>query len=71
MRGPDQTEHERKASNALEEVAGKAGANSIRLVTQAYVMRKTWNVFPLIGGLTYIFEALDMCLNMKRMFAEY
>ncbi|KAH7022077.1 aryl-alcohol dehydrogenase [Ilyonectria destructans] len=50
MRGPDQTEDERKASKALEEVAEKAGASSIQQVALAYVMHKTRNVFPLIGG---------------------
>lgn len=50
MRGPDQTEDERKASKALEEVAEKVGASSIQQVALAYVMHKTRNVFPLIGG---------------------
>ncbi|KAL6411984.1 aryl-alcohol dehydrogenase AAD14 [Ilyonectria robusta] len=63
IRGPYQSEDRRKASNALEEIAEKPGASSIRPVTMAYVMRKTGNVFPLIRGR----KVEHLCGNIKAL----
>ncbi|THW02253.1 putative aryl-alcohol dehydrogenase Aad14 [Aureobasidium pullulans] len=49
MMGGDQTEEEVKMSAALEEVANEHNV-SLTAVALAYVMSKTINVFPLVGG---------------------
>lgn len=48
--GPDQTEQQVKVSAALEKVANEHGIESLTAVALAYVMQKTPNVFPIIGG---------------------
>ena len=50
MWGSEQTEDERKASEALEAVAAEHGVDSIQQVALAYVLQKARNVFPIIGG---------------------
>ena len=50
MGSGDQTEEEVKMSAALEKVADEIGGVSITAVALAYVMQKTINVFPIIGG---------------------
>ncbi|CAD0100790.1 unnamed protein product [Aureobasidium mustum] len=49
MGGPEQSEDEAKMSAALEEVANEHNV-TITAVALAYVMSKTINVFPLVGG---------------------
>lgn len=49
MMGGEQTEEEVKMSAALEEVANEHNV-SLTAVALAYVMSKTVNVFPLVGG---------------------
>ncbi|THZ11274.1 putative aryl-alcohol dehydrogenase Aad14 [Aureobasidium pullulans] len=49
MMGGEQTEEEVKISAALEEVASEHNV-SLTAVALAYVMSKTINVFPLVGG---------------------
>ncbi|PWY88913.1 aryl-alcohol dehydrogenase [Aspergillus heteromorphus CBS 117.55] len=48
--GAWQTEQEVKMSEALEQVAGQIGDVSVTAVALAYLMAKTTNVFPLVGG---------------------
>lgn len=48
--GAEQSEDEVKISAALEKVAAEHGVNSITAIALAYVMAKTPNVFPLVGG---------------------
>ena len=48
--GSEQSETEAKISGALETVASEIGDVSITAVALAYVMQKTINVFPIIGG---------------------
>ncbi|KAK5121591.1 putative aryl-alcohol dehydrogenase aad14 [Meristemomyces frigidus] len=50
MGSGDQTENEEKISAALEEVAKEHGLESPTAVALAYVMSKTPNVFPIVGG---------------------
>jgi aryl-alcohol dehydrogenase-like predicted oxidoreductase len=51
MMGNDkQSENEAKISAALEEVAQEHGIKSVTAVALAYVMSKTPNVFPIVGG---------------------
>lgn len=50
MGSGDQTEQEVKISAALEKVANEIGDVSISAVAIAYVMQRTINVFPIIGG---------------------
>lgn len=45
-----QTEQEVKISEALAKVAGEHGIESVTAVALAYVLQKTPNVFPLVGG---------------------
>lgn len=49
MGGPEQSDDEVKMSAALEEVANEHNV-SLTAVALAYVMSKTTNVFPLVGG---------------------
>jgi len=49
MGGPEQTDDELKMSAALEEVANEHNV-TLTAVALAYVMSKTTNVFPLVGG---------------------
>jgi len=46
----DQSPQEEKISAALEKVAGEHGLESLSAIALAYVMQKTPNVFPIIGG---------------------
>lgn len=48
--GSEQTEDERKISEVLEKIADEHGTESIQRIALAYVLQKTRNVFPLIGG---------------------
>lgn len=48
--GNGQTEQEAKISETLEKVASEHGDVSITAVALAYVMQKTINVFPIVGG---------------------
>jgi len=45
-----QSEQETKMSEALEKVASEHGIESVTAIALAYVMQKTPNVFPIIGG---------------------
>ncbi|KAF9255752.1 arylalcohol dehydrogenase [Marasmius fiardii PR-910] len=59
-------------SRALEKVAQEVGAKSITSVAIAYVMQKTTNVFPIIGGrkveqLEQNLEALDITLSPEQV----
>jgi len=72
MMGSEQTEGEKKISEALEKVAGEVGVESITAVALAYVMQKTPNVFPIIGGrkvehLKQNIEALSIHLSDKQI----
>jgi len=46
----EQTEDEIKMSEALGKVAAEHGIESVTAVALAYVMSKTPNVFPIVGG---------------------
>ncbi|KAK5448037.1 putative aryl-alcohol dehydrogenase aad14 [Exophiala xenobiotica] len=46
----DQSPQEEKISAALEKVASEHGLESLSAIALAYVMQKTPNVFPIIGG---------------------
>ncbi|KAK4087474.1 hypothetical protein Purlil1_8064 [Purpureocillium lilacinum] len=46
----DQSEEERRVSEALEQVAQEHGVESITAIALAYVRAKAHNVFPLVGG---------------------
>ena len=49
--GPgEQTEDEVKISEALSKVASEHGIESVTAIALAYVMSKTPNVFPIVGG---------------------
>ncbi|EGP84199.1 unnamed protein product [Zymoseptoria tritici ST99CH_1A5] len=48
--GDGQSEQQERVSAALEKVAKEVGVESITAVALAYVMSKTPNVFPLVGG---------------------
>lgn len=48
--GWQRTAEEKKVSNALEKVAGEVGVDSVTAVAIAYLMQKTVNVFPIVGG---------------------
>lgn len=50
MGSGEQNEQEVKISEALEKVASQHGDVSITAIALAYVMQKTINVFPIIGG---------------------
>lgn len=50
MGSGEQTENEEKISAALEKVANAHGIDSPTAVALAYVMAKTPNVFPIVGG---------------------
>lgn len=50
MGGNEQTEDEKKMSEALEKVAGEHGVESVTTIALAYVMQKAPRVFPIIGG---------------------
>jgi aryl-alcohol dehydrogenase-like predicted oxidoreductase len=70
--GPEQSEQERKISDALEEVAKELSIDSITAVALAYVMSKTPNVFPIVGGrkvehLKDNIQALSIKLTQKQI----
>ncbi|KAJ5166139.1 aryl-alcohol dehydrogenase AAD14 [Penicillium canariense] len=48
--GAEQTEEERRISEALEKVAAEHGTESITAIALAYVMCKAPMVFPIVGG---------------------
>ena len=48
--GPKQSDNEEKMSEALEKVAKEHGIESVTAIALAYVMQKSINVFPIIGG---------------------
>lgn len=48
--GADQSEADVRASEALSKVAAEHGIESITAIAIAYVMAKTPNVFPIVGG---------------------
>jgi aryl-alcohol dehydrogenase-like predicted oxidoreductase len=50
LHGAEQTEDEVKISEALATVAAEHGIESVTAIALAYVLSKTTNVFPLIGG---------------------
>ncbi|KAK6222666.1 putative aryl-alcohol dehydrogenase aad14 [Pestalotiopsis sp. IQ-011] len=50
MKGADQTEDEVRMSQALARVAAGHGPESVTAIALAYVLSKTPNVFPLVGG---------------------
>jgi aryl-alcohol dehydrogenase-like predicted oxidoreductase len=50
MGNGEQTEEEVKMSEALSNVAAEHGIESVTAVALAYVLSKTPNVFPIIGG---------------------
>ncbi|KAH9931499.1 Aldo/keto reductase [Fomitopsis serialis] len=68
----ERSEDERKVCLALEKVAGEVGVKSITAVALAYVMQKTPNVFPIIGGrkvehLMDNIAALDIALSEEQV----
>ncbi|TFY77855.1 hypothetical protein EWM64_g6156 [Hericium alpestre] len=68
----ERTEEERAVSHALEKVAKEVGAKSIQAVAIAYVMQKTTNVFPVLGGrkvehLLSNLEALEIVLSKEQI----
>ncbi|TFY78171.1 hypothetical protein EWM64_g5841 [Hericium alpestre] len=70
--GWERTETERTMSLALEKVANEIGAKSIQAVAIAYVMQKTTNVFPILGGrkvehLLVNIEALEITLSKEQI----
>ena len=50
LMGKGQTEDEVRISEALSKVAEEHGTDSVTAIALAYVMAKTPNVFPLVGG---------------------
>ena len=48
--GAQQSEAEQKFSAVLEKVGERHGVDSVQAVALAYVMQKTTNVFPIVGG---------------------
>ncbi|KAF8901290.1 hypothetical protein CPB85DRAFT_1227944, partial [Mucidula mucida] len=71
-RSAERTEEEVKMSRALEKVAGEVGVRNLTSVAIAYVMQKTTNVFPIIGGrkiehLKDNIEALDISLSAEQI----
>lgn len=48
--GSEQSEEEKRVSEALATVAGEHGIESLTAIALAYVLCKTPNVFPLVGG---------------------
>ncbi len=50
IKGAEQTPDEVRMSEALAEVAAQHGIESVTAVAIAYVMAKTTNVFPVVGG---------------------
>lgn len=48
--GSEQTEDERKVSEALAKVAAEHGIESVTAIALAYVLCKAPNVFPIVGG---------------------
>ncbi|KAM5344714.1 hypothetical protein ACJ41O_010576 [Fusarium nematophilum] len=47
--GPEQTEDERRTSEALEKIGAEHGTESIQQIALAYISQKARNVIPLIG----------------------
>lgn len=67
-----QSEAEEKMSEALENVAKEHGTESITAIALAYILSKTDNVFPIIGGrkVEYLqdnIKALDIKLSDKQI----
>ncbi|KKP01895.1 aryl-alcohol dehydrogenase [Trichoderma harzianum] len=71
-RGNEQTEDERKFSEALEKVAGEHGIESITAIALAYVRAKATRVFPMVGGrkiehLKDNIQALSISLSQEQV----
>ncbi|KAF9521235.1 NADP-dependent oxidoreductase domain-containing protein, partial [Crepidotus variabilis] len=65
-------DQEKAVSKALEKVASEVGDKHIAAVAIAYVMQKTTNVFPIIGGrrveqLEANIEALSITLTVEQI----
>jgi len=72
MMGGEQTEQEAKISEALTKVAEEHGLESPTVIALAYVMAKTPNVFPIVGGrkvehLKENIKALEIKLTDKQI----
>lgn len=72
MMGQGQSEDEVKISEALAKVAAEHGIKSVTAVALAYVMAKTTNVFPIVGGrkiehLQDNIQALKIKLTQEQM----
>jgi aryl-alcohol dehydrogenase-like predicted oxidoreductase len=72
LMGGGQTEEEEKISEALEKVGAEHGTENITTIALAYVMQKTSNVFPIVGGrkvehLKANIEALTIHLTDKQI----
>jgi aryl-alcohol dehydrogenase-like predicted oxidoreductase len=70
--GAEQTEEERRVSEALGVVAAELGIESVTAVALAYVLSKAPNVFPLVGGrkvehLHDNIQALSIRLTQKQV----
>ncbi|KAF9532684.1 NADP-dependent oxidoreductase domain-containing protein, partial [Crepidotus variabilis] len=68
----ERNDKEKAVSKALEKVASEVGAKHITAVAIAYVMQKTTNVFPIIGGrkveqLEANLEALSITLTAEQI----
>ncbi|KAF9555639.1 Aldo/keto reductase [Agrocybe pediades] len=68
----ERSEKEKKVCKALEHVAKQVGTKSITAVAIAYLMQKTTNVFPIIGGrkvehLLSNIEALEISLSDEQI----
>ena len=72
LTGVEQTEGEKKASEALAKVAAEHGIKSVTAIALAYVMAKAPYVFPIIGGrkvehLHDNIRALDILLTPEQI----
>ncbi|KAJ5922479.1 aryl-alcohol dehydrogenase AAD14 [Penicillium verrucosum] len=72
MAGEEQSEEERRISEALSQVASEHGIESVTAIAIAYVMSKTPNVFPVVGGrkvehLHDNIQALSIRLTQKQV----
>ena len=68
----EQTEQEKKVSEALEKVGKELGGKSVTSVALAWVLAKEPNVFPVVGGrkvahLRDNIEALSIRLSTEQM----
>lgn len=70
--GPEQSDGEKKISEALGKVAAEHGIKSVTAIALAYVMAKAPYVFPIVGGrkvehLQDNIQALDIHLTPKQI----